>query len=290
MEEILRKITKLEATAKKNVDTLFSGRYKSVFKGSGLDFDEVRLYQIGDPFKLIDWKTSARMRKPYVKIFREEHEIAIFFLFDVSASMQFDNKSEIALEIFASLAYAAMKNQDKFGLIAFSDKTELFFKNTTGRKNFLHILQKLTSLTPEHKTSDIYPALESLNRLLKRRSIVIVLSDFLFPLEEKVLYPIVSKHETIFIRLFSPKERLKRLQGILSLKDLETGKKRWLSAISPKQQNELVNFFERLHERLTDFSEKYGIDYISLSTEEAYLPKLQSFFRLRPSVKGNLII
>ncbi len=290
MEEILKKINKLEVTAKKNVDTLFSGRYKSVFKGSGLDFDEVRLYQIGDPFKLIDWKTSARMRKPYVKIFREEHEIAITFLLDVSASMEFDGKKEKALEIFASLAYAAMRNRDKFGVIAFSDKTELFFKPTTGRKSFLHILQKLVTLKPNSRTSNLYPALETLSKTLKRRSIVVILSDFLFPFEEKMLYPLARKHEILLLRFFSPKEEWKYLQGIVPVKDMETEKIRWLSLLSGKQQHKANTLFKELHRRIADFSTKYQADYITLSVSEPYLSKLQTFFRLRPSVKGNLIL
>jgi uncharacterized protein (DUF58 family) len=283
--EILKKIRHIEIRTSRFVNSTFSGEYQSVFKGRGMEFNEVREYQPGDDIRFIDWNVTARMGKPFVKRFVEERELTVMFVVDRSASGEFGSqdkfKGEIAAEICALLAFAAIKNNDKVGLIIFTDQIELFIPPQKGRRHVLRVVREILAFKPGHRGTDIAEALDYLNRILRKTAIVFLISDFLDEGFGKSLLLTSKRHDLIAVTIIDPKERELPRRGLLKLKDAETGAEMVVD-LSDYQ-------FQRLFkEKRDEFEEKrrrmlisLNIDSIDIYTDRSYVDPLTKFFRTR---------
>jgi uncharacterized protein (DUF58 family) len=284
-KELLKKVRQIEIKTKGLVNEVFSGEYHSVFKGRGMEFAEVREYQPGDDIRTIDWNVTARFGHPYVKLFEEERELTVMLIVDMSGSLGFASvdktKQNIAAELTAILAFSAMKNNDKVGLILFTDKIELFVPPKKGRSHVLRIIREVLSFKAEGKGTDIAGALEYFNGGIKKRSIAFLISDFLDNGYEKILKIVARKHD--FIGVIIEDEREKELPkiGLTKFKDLETGEIRHVD-LSSKTVRE---FFEREIEnrelKISQLFKLSGIDLIKIKTGESYIKPLVQFFKKR---------
>ncbi|MCB9235925.1 MAG: DUF58 domain-containing protein [Bacteroidia bacterium] len=285
MKELIKKVRKLEIKTRRMVEATFAGEYHSAFKGQGLEFDEVRPYQYGDDIRSIDWNVTAKMREPYVKLFREEREQTMFVLFDISGSEDFggddSNKLMIGTEIAAVMAFSALKNSDKIGLATFTDKIERFFSPKKGRQHVLALIRGLLQHKAEHRKTNIKAALDFVKKTLKRRSILIIISDFIDKDYGHTLAQLSRKHDLILIRLYNPREILTHSSGFVPIRDAETGKLRWLNSMSSGYRNKLKNNFLQIERDLEDLSKKNKIDFLSINTETDYISDLEKFFRKR---------
>lgn len=284
-KELLKKVRQLELRTRGLVNQVFSGEYHSVFKGRGMAFSEVREYQFGDDVRTIDWNVTARFDHPFVKVFEEERELTVMLLVDMSGSQFFGSqaqlKRDIAAELSAILAFSAMKNNDKVGLILFSDQIEKFIPPRKGRSHALRIVRELISFAPKRPATSLRTALEYLNRVLKKRSIVFVISDFMDSGYETALRIAGKRHDLIGIVLVDPRERdLPRL-GLITFRDAETGAQRWIDT-----SNAAVGATYRAYQRSVEASRrsmfvKSKLDGIEVRLDQPYMKPLIDFFRLR---------
>lgn len=284
-KELLKKVRQLELRTRGLVNQVFSGEYHSVFKGRGMAFSEVREYQFGDDVRTIDWNVTARFDHPFVKVFEEERELTVMLLVDMSGSQFFGSqaqlKRDIAAELSAILAFSAMKNNDKVGLILFSDQIEKFIPPRKGRSHALRIVRELISFAPKRPATSLRTALEYLNRVLKKRSIVFVISDFMDSGYETALRIAGKRHDLIGIVLVDPRERdLPRL-GLITFRDAETGAQRWIDTSSAA-----VGATYRAYQRSVEASRrsmfvKSKLDGIEVRLDQPYMKPLIDFFRLR---------
>ena len=284
-KELLKQVRQIEIKTKGLVNQVFSGEYHSVFKGRGMEFSEVREYNFGDDIRNIDWNVTARFGHPYIKIFEEERELTVILLVDLSGSLSFGSvdktKQQIAAELSAILAFSALKNNDKVGLFLFSDKIEKFIPPRKGRKHVLRIIRELLSFKPEGKTTSIKAALEHMNHAIKKKSIVFLISDFMDEGYEKILRIVGKKHDLIGIVINDEREKSIPKMGLVKFTDVETGNERWIDTSSPKVQNWISQYYQRLiSERKTLFI-KSRLDSIEIKTGENYVTPLVNFFRLR---------
>ncbi len=284
-KELLKQVRQIEIRTKGLVNQVFSGEYHSVFKGRGMEFSEVREYNFGDDIRNIDWNVTARFGHPYIKIFEEERELTVILLVDLSGSLSFGSvdktKQQIAAELSAILAFSALKNNDKVGLFLFSDKIEKFIPPRKGRKHVLRIIRELLSFKPEGKTTSIKAALEHMNHAIKKKSIVFLISDFMDEGYEKILRIVGKKHDLIGIVINDEREKSIPKMGLVKFTDVETGNERWIDTSSPKVQNWISQYYQRLiSERKTLFI-KSRLDSIEIKTGENYVTPLVNFFRLR---------
>ena len=290
MKEILRKVRKLEIKIRKMVESTFAGEYHTAFKGQGLEFDEVRLYQYGDDIRTIDWNVTAKTGQVYIKKFREEREQTLFVLFDVSGSGDFgpldENKRLIGMEIASIMAFSALKNNDKFGLATFSDRIEKFYKPNKGRKHILKIVRGVLTNTNKSEKTDINFALDFIKHTLKRRSILIIISDFLDDGYERALVHLGKKHEVILIRLFHPNEIFQMGTGTIPVLEIESGRQTWLNAGNSAYRQQLQDSFHQVQKNLELLCKKNKMDMLSVNTQEDYIPVLESYFKKRNKVKG----
>jgi len=284
-KEIFKNIRRIEITTRKLVNEIFSGQYSSVFHGLGMEFAGVREYQPGDEIRTIDWNVTARLGHPYVKRFIEERELNVVLCVDASASQWFGTrnkfKSEIAAEVAAVLAFSALKNNDKVGLCIFTNEVEHFISPKKGRQHTLRIMRDILYHKPEGKGTNIESALKYLNRLLRRRSIVFLFSDFKDDGFERALSITNRKHDVIVINITDPLEQKIPAAGFLSLKDAETNERIFLdtslwdiSQRYPKKYAEKAETVDRI-------LKKCGVDHIKLTTGESYVDPLYKFFRSR---------
>ncbi|MEZ4825817.1 MAG: DUF58 domain-containing protein [Bacteroidia bacterium] len=290
MKEILRKVRRLEIKIRKMVDSTFAGEYQSAFKGQGLEFDEVRPYQLGDDIRTIDWNVTAKTGQVYIKQFREEREQTLFVLFDVSGSGDFgpaeENKRLIGMEIASILSFSALKNNDKIGLATFSDRLEKYYKPNKGRKHILKIVRGVLTHQNKSEQTDINFALDFVKHTLRRRSILIIISDFLDENYEKSLIQVSQKHEVILIRLFHPNEVFHIGTGTIPVIDIETNRQRWLNAGDVGYRKQLNESFGRIDLQLSDLCKRNKIGYIPINTREDYIPVLEKYFRQRNRKKA----
>lgn len=284
-KEILKKVKRLEITTRGMVNDVFSGEYHSVFKGRGMEFSEVREYQIGDDIRTIDWNVTARYGHPYVKVFEEERELTVMLLVDASSSGDFGTfeqmKGEIAVEICALLAFSAIKNNDKVGLIIFTDKIEKFVPPRKGKSHVLRVLRELLYFKPEDQKTDIGLALEYLNRVIRRRSVVFLVSDFLSQNYEQALRIANKKHDIVAVNIVDPREMELPSIGYIELEDAETGEQIVLDTsdasvrdLFSKKTTESMMKREKLFQSM-------NVDSISIHTNESYFEPLMKFFRMR---------
>jgi uncharacterized protein (DUF58 family) len=287
--EILKKIRHLELKTRGMVNAVFSGQYRSVFKGRGMNFDEVREYQPGDEVRTIDWNVTARFGEvrgdAYVKKFTEERELIVMLVVDVSASGNYGSvqlsKRELAAEVASLLAFSAIRNNDKVGLILFSDHVELFIPPKKGRLHTLRIIREILFFEPAGRGTDPGIALRHLNHVLHRRSVVFLISDFQASDFSRELGVTSRRHDLIAMPIVDPREEDLPAVGLLTLEDAETGEQLEVNTSDRSARLAFLNAVEqRTASRLRNFRSK-RIDTISLQTDQDYLPELRAFFRNR---------
>ena len=283
--EILKQVRRVEIATRGLVNEVFSGEYHSVFKGRGMNFAEVRAYQYGDDIRSIDWNVTARTGTPFVKVFDEERELTVMLVVDVSASGDFGSRSrmkgEVAVEICAVLAFSAIKNNDKVGLIIFSDRIEKFVPPRKGRRHGLRVLRELLYFQPEGRGTDVAGALGYLARVVRRRAVVFVVSDFFDTGYQKALAVAGRRHDTIVIRMGDPRERELPAGGYIELEDAETGEQLTVNVSDPAFREAFDHDVTETRTTLEREFRKTGIDVIELSTDRPYADRLMRFFRQR---------
>jgi len=284
-KELLKKVRQLEIRTRGMVNQIFSGEYHSVFKGRGMAFSEVREYQLGDDVRTIDWNVTARFDHPFVKIFEEERELTVMLLVDLSGSQFFGSqgqlKRDIAVEISAILAFSAMKNGDKVGALLFSDQIEKFVPPRKGQSHALRIVRELISFEPKRTATSIRGALEYLNHVLKKRSIVFVISDFLDSGYETALRIAGKRHDLIVIRLIDPREQELPRVGLVAFRDAETGTQRWIDTANPQIAVAYQAYRRSIEDSRRSTFIKAKLDNIDIRLDRPYMKPLVDFFRLR---------
>ena len=283
--QIIQKIRQIEIRTKHLVNDVFSGEYHSVFKGRGMEFAEVREYEPGDEIRSIDWNVTARLGRPYIKRFIEERELTVILMADVSASGHFGTvnqmKSEITAEICALLAYAAIQNNDRVGLLMFTDQIEKFIPPKKGRTHILRVIREVLYNQPGHTGTDLTQALEYLNRLLTRRSIVFILSDFLTEDYMKPLRVASKRHDVVAVTITDPRELSLPGVGLIELQDAETGEEVLVDTGDAAWRRQYAEYNEALREARDQQFRVTGVDAIHIRTDEPYIDPLLQFFKLR---------
>lgn len=288
-KELVKKIRYIQIYTSKAVNDVLAGEYHSVFKGQGMEFDEVRAYQPGDDIRTIDWNVTARTGHPYVKRYVEEREITVFFVVDLSASGSFGStdklKNEIAAEFCALLAFSAIKNNDKVGLIVFTDEIELFIPPAKGTSHVLRLIRELLYFDPAAKRKDagtnIGLALDYLGRVLHKRGVVFLVSDFLDQDFEKPLGVLARKHDLIAVTVSDPRESSLPDVGLLQLQDAETGKTVLIDTGSREVRQNYEALARKKEDKLHSLFRSIGVDHIQLFTDRDYVLDLVKFFRKR---------
>lgn len=284
-KELLKQVRQIEIRTKGLVNQVFSGEYHSVFKGRGMEFSEVREYQFGDDIRNIDWNVTARFGHPFIKVFEEERELTVMLMVDLSGSLMFGSvsktKQRVAAELTAILAFSALKNNDKVGLILFTDKIEKFVPPRKGNKHVLRIIREVLSFQPEGNATDIGSALEFMNGAIKKRSIVFLLSDFMDDGYEKILKIVGKKHDLIGVVLDDRRETEIPKLGLIKLTDAETNQERWVDTSSRKVQGVLQKRREEMIGKRKSLFISSRLDSIYVRTGENYITPLVQFFRLR---------
>lgn len=283
--EVLKKVRRIEIRTKKLVNDLFSGEYHSTFKGQGIEFEEVREYVPGDDIRLIDWNVTARAGHPFIKKFKEERELSVVLLVDASSSGRFGTKerfkSETAAELCALLAFSAIKNNDKVGMIIFTDTIERFVPPKKGRGHVLRLIRDILYFKPKGTGTNITGALEYFNRVIKRKSVVFLISDFLSEGYIKPLQIASKKHDIIAVKITDPRETKFENVGLLELEDVETGEVFVIDTGSSAFRKE---FAARSNEDLTNIQRSFrmiDLDFIPVRTDESYITPLIKFFKKR---------
>ena len=283
--ELLKKVRKIEIKTKGISRHIFSGEYHSAFKGRGMSFSEVRSYQYGDDVRNIDWNVTARTGDPYVKIFEEERELTVMLLIDMSRSAFFGTKNqfknEILTEICAILAFSAINNNDKVGVIFFSNRIEKYIPPKKGRSHILRIIRELIDFKPQGRGTDIGKTLEYFNNVVKKRSICFLLSDFLDKDYEQALRIAARKHDIIGIQLTDPRELELPNVGLLRVEDAESGKIKWLDTASATVKAEYLKQFKDYREYSREAFVKTSADFVSINSEDDYVNELLKFFKRR---------
>jgi len=284
-QELARKIRVIEITTRKVVNDILAGEYESVFKGRGMEFDEVREYMPGDDIRTIDWNVTARTGKPYVKRYVEERELTVIFLVDLSASGSFGSvdklKNEIAAEFCALLSFSAVKNNDKVGLILFTDKVEKYIPPKKGTTHVLRVIRELLSFRAAASSTDITQALDFLGKVTTKRAVVFLVSDFQAEGYEKALRIISKKHDLISVTIVDPREIKLPDVGLIELEDAETGEIVLIDTSNPEVRRRYERLGEEKAGRLRDLFASMGIDQIEVRTDRDYIPTLVRFFRVR---------
>ena len=285
--DLIARIRRIEITTRKLVSDSFAGEYQSVFKGRGMEFDEVRQYHPGDDVRSIDWNVTARTGEPYVKSFIEERELTAMLVVDVSGSGDFGTrnrfKRELAVELAAVMSFAATTNNDKVGLLLFTDRVESLVPPRKGRSHVLRMVRDLLVFQPMGSGTDIRLALNTVHQMLKRRSIVFLVSDFLADPESYRQAMMVTnrRHDVVAFDLNDPLEHQMADVGILSLEDAETGERRWVDTGSRDWRHEFADRVTRLEEGKRDVFSSAGVDRISVTTERDYVAEVGAFFKDR---------
>lgn len=283
--ELLKKVRKIEIRTKGLVNQIFSGEYHSVFKGRGMAFSEVREYQFGDDIRLIDWNVSARFNHPYVKVFEEERELTVMLLVDVSGSGEFGTvqqmKNEIAAELCAVLAFSAIQNNDKVGVIFFSDIVEKFIPPKKGRTHILRIIREMLDFKPMHRQTDIAEGLRYLTSAIKKRSIAFLISDFLSHGYDDALKIAAKKHDLIAVHLYDPRECELPSSGLMRVIDAETEESIWIDTSNSRIRSDYSRWWNEREENRRRLFRHSGVDAIDIRTDESYIQPLVSFFRIR---------
>lgn len=284
-KELLKKVRKIEIKTRRLSDHVFGGEYHSTFKGRGMTFSEVRSYQFGDDVRNIDWNVTARYNEPFIKVFEEERELTMMLMVDISGSEFFGTtdqfKKDIITEISATLAFSAMQNNDKIGLILFSDQIELYIPPKKGRFHVLRIIRELIEFQPQNKNTDINGALKFMSSVSKKKVIAFVLSDFMSDNYEHALKIAANKHDITGIRIYDEKEESIPNIGFVQMEDAETGELMLVNTKSKTVRNQYAKYYlDRVNYYQTVFT-KSGAGVISSRIDESYVKKLLGYFKRR---------
>jgi uncharacterized protein (DUF58 family) len=284
-KEIISKVRRIEIRTKKLVNDVFSGEYHSIFKGRGMEFEEVREYQPGDDIRIIDWNVTARYGYPFVKKFTEERELTVMLLVDASSSGEFGTaqrmKGDIAAELCSVLAFSAIKNNDKVGMIIFTDRIEKYIAPKKGSSHVLRLIREVLYFKPEHQRTDINCALDFLGRIIKRRCVVFLVSDFLSTGFEKKLSVANKRHDVVAIKIVDPREIELPNVGFIELEDTETGEQ---ILIDTKDSRARKSFRDHAITEQTNLDMSFrsiDLDHIQIVTDRSYVEPLMAFFRTR---------
>lgn len=284
--EILQRVRRIEIKTKGLSNHIFAGEYHSAFKGRGMSFSEVREYTPGDDVKAIDWNVTARFSHPYVKVFEEERELTVMLLVDMSNSSLFGtkgrSKKELITEISAVLAFSAVTNQDKVGVIFFSDKIDKYIPPKKGKSHILRIIRELITIEPkQHKDTQVALALDFLNHVVKKKTIAFVLSDFMSRPYEKALQLAARRHDVIGIQVFDKADRDLPNVGLVQTVDAENGSATWIDTQDKGLRIQYQKMFEEQQQYFLQSFRKCNASLISIRTDEDYIKKLQGFFKTR---------
>jgi len=284
-KELLKKVRKIEIKTRRLSDNIFGGEYHSTFKGRGMTFSEVRQYQFGDDVRSIDWNVTARYNEPFVKVFEEERELTMMLMVDVSGSEHFGSnnqfKKEVITEISATLAFSALQNNDKVGVVLFTDEVELFIPPKKGKTHVLRIIRELLEFQPKSTKTNIAEALKYVSNVMKKKAIIFVLSDFIADDYEKTLKIIGNKHDVTGIRIYDEREETIPNLGMVQMQDAETGAIKLVNTQSKKVRTGYSNFYKEQVNYFTNTFTKSGCGVLSSRVDESYVKKLLGYFKRR---------
>ncbi len=290
--ELLKKVRKIEIKTRGLSKNIFAGEYHSAFKGRGMTFSEVREYQYGDDIRNIDWNVTARFNHPFIKIYEEERELTVVLLIDVSNSRVFGTQSQLKknliTEISAVLSFSAIQNNDKIGVILFSDKVEKFIPPKKGRTHILRIIRELIEFKPENKETNIAEALRYLTNAIKKRSTAFLISDFMdeneetgLPRFDEAIRIANKKHDVIGLRIYDKREFELPSIGLIRMRDAETGDYAWVDTSSEKLRKQYTNWYKTMESNVNNTFLKAGIDYAAIATGQDYVKPLINLFKKR---------
>ena len=284
-KDLLRKIRRIEIRTSHLVNEALAGQYHSAFKGRGMEFEEVRRYEIGDDVRTIDWNVSARYGEPFVKVFREERELTVLLLVDLSRSQEFGTrrqlKRELIAELGATLAFSAIKNNDRIGLICFTDEVEKFVPPRKGTGHVLRVIRELLAFEPSGRGTDIAAALDHLNRIMRRRAVVFLVSDFQDDGYERSLRIARRRHDVILVNVADRRERTLPGAGLIDLIDNETGRRIVVDTSSPRWRAEYERVTRRAAEERERQFQRIKLDCVNVATGESFVEPLVRLFRRR---------
>ena len=285
-QDLLKKVRQIEIKTRRLSANIFAGQYHSAFKGRGMAFSEVREYQYGDDVRAIDWNVTARFHRPYIKVFEEERELTVMLLVDVSGSLDFGTqkqmKRDMVTEIAATLAFSAIQNNDKIGVIFFSDKVEKYIPPKTGRKHILYIIREMLDFKPESKLTDIGGAVEFLSGVMKRQCTAFILSDFY--VRKDFLQPLCicsRKNDVVAIQVYDRRARELPDMGIMRIVDAETGQEQYIDTSSRKLRQAHAKYWTNRQAALKNTFNKSNVDNVSIATDEDYVKALMLLFKKR---------
>lgn len=285
--DILKKVRKIEIKTRGLSSQVFAGHYHSAFKGRGMAFSEVREYQYGDDVRNIDWNVTARLNHPFVKIFEEERELTVILLIDVSGSNEFGTKNwfkeDLITEVSSVLAFSAINNNDKVGVVLFSDKIEKFIPPKKGTSHILRIIRELIDFHPENQQTDISEALRFLSNAIKKRATVFLISDFMDDNYEKAIRIANHKHDVIALQVLDPAEMEIPDLGFVRVYDKERNSRQWVNTSSKKVRENYRNYYKKYNSAAVNVFNRNGLDYAELRTDEDYVKPLMKMFRKRES-------
>lgn len=291
-KEIAKKIRQIQITTNKKVTAVFAGEYSSAFKGQGMEFEEVRSYLPGDEIRSIDWNVTARTGIPHIKRFREERELTMILMVDISASHQFGSgtktKEELAAEIASVLSTTAIKNNDRVGLILFSDRIELYIPPQKGSRHIFRIIREILVFKPQGRKTSIKTALEFLRQVQKRSAVVFLLSDFQDKGFKRQLAMTAEKHDLISLMLFDPRERILPACGLIRLEDGETGRSRLINSSSRRIREAWTKSFDIRLKEIKRLIGSSGSDCLDISTERDWVHTLSAYFLRRQARQGRM--
>ena len=284
--ELLKRVRKIEIKTRGLSSNIFAGEYHSAFKGRGMTFSEVREYQYGDDIRNIDWNVTARHNKPYVKVFEEERELTVMLMIDVSASRNFGTVSKLKknqiTEIAAVLAFSAIQNNDKIGVIFFSDKVEKFIPPKKGKTHILHIIRELIDFYPEDKHTNIEQALQYVTNSIKKRCTCFLISDFIDEHDFSHALAIANrKHDVVALRVYDPRENVLQPVGMMFLTDAETGEQMWVDTSDKRVREEYSRYMSVWEKELKNVFKRSGVDVADIRSDEDYVRALISLFKRR---------
>lgn len=284
-KELLKKVRKIEIKTRRLSSHIFGGEYHSVFKGRGMTFSEVKNYQYGDDVRVIDWNVTARYNEPFIKVFEEERELTVMLVVDVSGSEMFGTvnqfKREVLTEIAATLAFSAMQNNDKVGMLLFTDVIEKYIPPKRGRSHLLRIIRELLEFEPTNKGTKIEVALEFISSVLKKRSIAFLLSDFIDSGYEKTLQIASKKHDLTGIRVYDPREETMPNIGFALIRDAETNELKWVNTASKKTRIKYEGYFKDLESNFQREFQRNNAGVINCRVDQSYVRQLLNYFKTR---------
>lgn len=283
--DLLKKVRKIEIKTRGLSSNIFAGQYHSAFKGRGMTFSEVREYNYGDDIRNIDWNVTARQGKPYIKVFEEERELTVMLLIDVSGSREFGTisktKKNQITEIAAVLAFSAIQNNDKIGVVFFSDKIEKFIPPKKGKKHILHVIRELIDFKPESQKTNIAAALKYITQAIKKRCTLFMISDFMDDNYFMDLNIAGRKHDLIALKVYDQREQSLPNVGLIKLKDAETGEKIWVDTSDGSVRKQYSEYWRKKNKEQIDIFRKSNVDYADIRADEDYVRKLIALFKQR---------